>query len=494
MVSTSRSRSQDNGEDTTIHNCDSRDSGAHANHLRPCKSKVSHEQYSSGSSSHDQMGQSSKTRLLNPYGLTASTIPPFALSEQAKTQEPQSVQSRNGTGRVEKTREVEQQLVRTYKDPFLVSHNENWDRFVENVGSNVAYLHKAAQEPESSISVDEGVDHPFKEVLKEESSSSSDELKNEKEASGPAVPPAGPAFTATANTSASHNIFADLSDSWGGSERLNAIFNGPMLDSRQFTNDQDRQDWANHLESIKAFFYSEGANDRDLEAGLQGDGANDTGRDADNNRLQAFLEKQRSEFKEKRKHWRRLERQKKQKWLPTLQRILLGNQYLPLGFRTFIVIICIISLGLAIRIFQNSHSHVEELDSSVPQQPSTIMAICVNTVAVVYLFYISYDEFSGKPLGLRNPFGKLKLILMDLLFIIFSSANLALTFNTLYDKQWVCTAGQSNQQDNLPKIDYICRKQRALAAFLFVVLFMWVVTFSISILRVVEKMSSNNSR
>ena len=41
---------------------------------------------------------------------------------------------------------------------------------------------------------------------------------------------------------------------------------------------------------------------------------------------------------------------------------------------------------------------------------------------------------------------------------------------------------------------YICDKQRALAAFLFLVLVTWVVTFSISILRVVERVSSGAPR
>lgn len=121
------------------------------------------------------------------------------------------------------------------------------------------------------------------------------------------------------------------------------------------------------------------------------------------------------------------------------------------------------------------------------------MAICVNSIAVLYLVYIGYDEFSGKPLGLRNPLSKLRLILLDLLFIIFSSANLSLTFNTLYDSQWVCTTEEASNRQ-LPRIDYICRKQRALAAFLFMVLFMWVTTFTISIVRVVEKVSSSSPR
>ena len=53
------------------------------------------------------------------------------------------------------------------------------------------------------------------------------------------------------------------------------------------------------------------------------------------------------------------------------------------------------------------------------QQPSTIMALVVQSCALVYVIYIAYDEYTGKPLGLREPMSKMRLILLDLLFIIF---------------------------------------------------------------------------
>ena len=115
------------------------------------------------------------------------------------------------------------------------------------------------------------------------------------------------------------------------------------------------------------------------------------------------------------------------------------------------------------------------------------MAICVQSIAMVYLIYITWDEFNAKPLGIRNPLAKIRLILLDLLFIIFSSANLSLSFNTLYDGRWVC---QIDEYSMYPKVESICDKQRALAAFLFLVLVMWVSTFTVSILRVIEKVSS----
>ena len=99
-------------------------------------------------------------------------------------------------------------------------------------------------------------------------------------------------------------------------------------------------------------------------------------------------------------------------------------------------------------------------------------------------------------MGLRDPLGKLRLILLDLLFIIFSSANLALAFNTLFDKRWVCRhdGGPTARAGEDLTISYICRKQRALSSFLFVMVVLWVITFTISLVRVVEKVSSASPR
>ncbi|KAM3159538.1 hypothetical protein ACU8KH_05623 [Lachancea thermotolerans] len=447
-------------------------------------SRVSQEHSStaSGSDSRDQDG--SRSKFLNSYGLVATTVPPFALDEQLKQQNLRQVQTHSALV-------AEKELGRYCKDPFLVSHNLRWGPFAENVGSNAAYFNKATKPATGSpgFTLYEDDAGPSSSAVSTKEEEDQDINKTAGESSSYEEDKSASKHT---RTEAPHDVFADLNGSWGGSERLNAIFNGPLLDSDKLTSHKDRNDWSEYLESVKAFYYTNGPLNQDLEAGLRREGSSNLD-DTEENKLHTFLEKQRSDFKETRKHWRQLERQKKQKWVPTLRKLLLDSQYLPLSFRMFIVILSAIALGLAIRIFQNSKGELEFSGSSVPQQASTIMAICVNSIAVLYLFYIAYDEFSGKPLGLRDPVGKLRLILLDLLFIIFSSANLALTFNTLYDKQWVCTEGKYSE-DELPKMEYICRKQRALASFLFVVLFMWVVTFTVSILRVVEKMSSGSPR
>lgn len=135
----------------------------------------------------------------------------------------------------------------------------------------------------------------------------------------------------------------------------------------------------------------------------------------------------------------------------------------------------LVALALACTIFQESNKH------DTPQKPSTIMAIVVDVFALIYLIYITYDEYSGKPLGLRSPTAKMRLVMLDLLFIVFDSANLSLAFDTLFDTRWSCRVPEGpNDADLLPDI---CSRQRALAAFLFLALCGWISTFTVSLFR-----------
>lgn len=181
----------------------------------------------------------------------------------------------------------------------------------------------------------------------------------------------------------------------------------------------------------------------------------------------------------------------REKWKPKVISMLLNNPHVPLTLRAINFILSVIALGLACSVFVKSH----QAQPAVNQQPSTIMALCCQTTALVYLVYITYDEYSGKPLGLRDAKAKIRLIMLDLLFIIFSSANLSLAFNTLYDSLWLC---QTDKDDYallagsslfIPYNRSICSRQRGLAAFIFMSLISWVITFTISIFRLVERVS-----
>ncbi|KAL6450655.1 LOW QUALITY PROTEIN: SRF1 Regulator of phospholipase D SRF1 [Candida maltosa Xu316] len=181
---------------------------------------------------------------------------------------------------------------------------------------------------------------------------------------------------------------------------------------------------------------------------------------------------------------------------PNLKKIFLFNPLVPLLLRMLIIVFCAIALALAGSIFIFSKSKYD--GHSVEQQPSTIMALVVESCALVYVIYIAYDEYTGKPLGLREPMSKMRLILLDLLFIIFSAANLSLAFNTMNDDEWVCrvnnTPGLAEIGLVFPTISSICRRQRALASFLFMVLVLWVLTFTVSLLRVIDRVNTPGPR
>ncbi|CAN3374243.1 hypothetical protein DIURU_000878 [Diutina rugosa] len=177
-----------------------------------------------------------------------------------------------------------------------------------------------------------------------------------------------------------------------------------------------------------------------------------------------------------------LQHQNRKTFLESIQSTILYNRWLPLIFRILLVTCCCCALGMACTIFRGTKKYIE-----FGQEPSTIMAICVQSIALAYLLYIAYDEFTGKPLGLRNASAKLLYILLDLVFIIFSSANVSLAFNTLYDSRWVC---REDVTGRVPVVTNICRRQRALTGFLVMVIFFWLVNFCLSTTRVIVKFTN----
>ena len=161
---------------------------------------------------------------------------------------------------------------------------------------------------------------------------------------------------------------------------------------------------------------------------------------------------------------------KRRAWYVRAQRRILRSPVVPMVIRMNVWFFSAIALGLAGSI----HHITDSAPSSIRQTPSTYMAIIVDAVAMVYLLYITYDEYSGKPLGLRSARAKMRLIFLDLFFIVFDSANLSLAFETFRDP--ICTAPLSNQAG-------ICARQKGLASVLLIALIAWLLTFSISVMR-----------
>jgi len=130
-----------------------------------------------------------------------------------------------------------------------------------------------------------------------------------------------------------------------------------------------------------------------------------------------------------------------------------------------------IALGLSTSIHHLSDKYL------YTQNPSTTMAVVVDVVAIPYILYVTWDEYTGKPLGLRSAKTKIRLVLLDVFFIIFESANLALAFAALADDNGSC-------RDAVNGFNFvICSRVKALCAILMLALISWSATFSVSIFR-----------
>lgn len=150
---------------------------------------------------------------------------------------------------------------------------------------------------------------------------------------------------------------------------------------------------------------------------------------------------------------------------------LLSHPLVPLAFRVTTLITSVIALSLACSIFRLSNKR------RISQNSSTVMAIVVDVVAMPYIGYITWDEYTGKPLGLRSPKAKMRLVLLDLFFIIFESANASLAFDALINNPGACGSGGNVG---------VCGRQGALGGILLVALVAWSLTFTVSIFRYVR--------
>ncbi|KAJ4294760.1 hypothetical protein N0V88_004994 [Collariella sp. IMI 366227] len=166
----------------------------------------------------------------------------------------------------------------------------------------------------------------------------------------------------------------------------------------------------------------------------------------------------------------RTKRLYKRVWL-----VILRHPLVPLAFRLTILLTSIIALALAVRIYNIEHRPDTRRSSELTQ---AIVAIVVDSVAIPYIGYMTWDEYTGKPLGLRATTQKIALVLMDLFFIIFKSASTALAFEALVFH---------NSGDRRTR-EY----SRALAAFQIIGLISWSFTLSVSVFRLVQKLGGGD--
>lgn len=102
-----------------------------------------------------------------------------------------------------------------------------------------------------------------------------------------------------------------------------------------------------------------------------------------------------------------------------------------------------------------------------------MMATIVDGIALFYLIAIIYDEYTGKPIGLRSATAKMRLIFLDLFFIVCDSANLSLALMAVAHLDPKCD-------------DCYNGWLKGLAGVLLIALLSWILAFAISVLRYVH--------
>lgn len=155
--------------------------------------------------------------------------------------------------------------------------------------------------------------------------------------------------------------------------------------------------------------------------------------------------------------------------------ILLNHPLVPAILRFSVLLVSIISLALSANLWKRyAHSGTaSSLQSGHSLRSQWLVAIVVDCVVTPYVFYMTWDEYSGPQLGLRSPMHKVFLTLLDLFFIIFKSASATLAFDSLYLK-------------SLPHGEMA--KMEALAAFLLLGLIGWIMNFTVNIFRLVQRL------
>ncbi|KAL9036338.1 MAG: hypothetical protein Q9214_006181 [Letrouitia sp. 1 TL-2023] len=153
-------------------------------------------------------------------------------------------------------------------------------------------------------------------------------------------------------------------------------------------------------------------------------------------------------------------------WWKRIRHTIIRSPLIPLVIRSIVWMFSATALILGALLYHKSRSKGGKFTNVT----SAMMAIVIDAVALLYLLYITYDEYTGKPLGLRSAGAKMRLIFLDLFFIVFESANLSLAF------QVVGALCGFVDKDT-------CRLQNGLASVLLIALIAWLLTFAISVLR-----------
>ncbi|KAI0913700.1 hypothetical protein F4824DRAFT_296012 [Ustulina deusta] len=175
---------------------------------------------------------------------------------------------------------------------------------------------------------------------------------------------------------------------------------------------------------------------------------------------------------------------RKNAWFMRLGNFVLRHPIAPLIFRLIVLISTISALALATIIYRRERDS-RIATGSQTETSQAIVAIIIDSIAIPYILYMTWDEYTGKPLGLRAPAQKVSLTLLDLVFIVLKSASTALAFEALvYHSGGGIPQNPKDGAQELQSLDLA----RGLAALTLVGLIAWILNFTISVFRLAEKL------
>ena len=117
-------------------------------------------------------------------------------------------------------------------------------------------------------------------------------------------------------------------------------------------------------------------------------------------------------------------RRKRQAWYKRAQFTIMRNPFIPLAFRLTVLTFAVAAMILGASIFHESgiitrciqespdqrsnecKARVGDTATDYYRDPSGLMAVIVDAIAIIYTLYITYDEYFSKPLGLRRVLGQ----------------------------------------------------------------------------------------
>ncbi|KAL8917757.1 MAG: hypothetical protein Q9172_005694 [Xanthocarpia lactea] len=146
--------------------------------------------------------------------------------------------------------------------------------------------------------------------------------------------------------------------------------------------------------------------------------------------------------------------------------LLMRKWYIPTLLRLIQWAFSMVALVVALDIF--NHYDLDKEPLTGVEKMSALMAIVIDAVALGYLIVIHFFELTSKPMGVRPAMAIVSIHLLDLVFIVFGSVNLAFAWSNVVHR---------SQRSHLD------HRQLALAVTLVIALIAWILTMVVSLLR-----------